>query len=96
MPLIGFMNLLTEQKLTRNLKSTDLKIVELLTNEANKKFVRSEANLKNHILNETENNALIKVKTKNNIKLTSDGQRFMDGFWQYSDKVIERGLKLIG
>lgn len=44
--------------------------LELLTNEANKKFVRSEANLKNHILNETENNALIKAKTKNDIAQT--------------------------
>lgn len=35
-------------------------------------------------------------EVKNNIKVTPEGQRFIDGFWRYSDAVIERGTKLIG
>lgn len=35
-------------------------------------------------------------EVRNNIRTTENGAKFMDGFWCYSDKVIERGLKLIG
>jgi hypothetical protein len=35
-------------------------------------------------------------EVKKNVRTTTDGLQFMDGFWEYSDAVIERGLKLIG
>jgi hypothetical protein len=35
-------------------------------------------------------------EVQSNVRTTANGARFMDGFWRYSDAVIERGLKLIG
>lgn len=34
-------------------------------------------------------------EVNNNIKMTENGKQFMDGFWRFSDNVINRGLSMI-